>query len=105
MLTVIRPKDAYVGSTETVSLLQYRVEHRRGVARRGIDDLQHLGGRGLALQRLITLGSAFGKLALKIGDHLLKIGQGTPGGRAHLRSPLGVLPTRSYLHQLRLAQG
>ena len=34
-----------------VRLFQHRVEHRREVAGRGIDDLQHFGGRGLLLQR------------------------------------------------------
>ena len=37
-------------------LLQHRVEHRREVAGRAIDDLQYLGGRGLLLQRLARLG-------------------------------------------------
>ena len=37
-------------------LFEHRVEHRREVAGRGIDDLQHLGGRGLLLQRLARLG-------------------------------------------------
>ena len=31
------------------------VEHRREIAGRGVDDLQHLGGRGLLLQRLARL--------------------------------------------------
>ena len=44
------------GPAEAVRLLQYRVEHRREVAGRGVDDLQHLGGRGLLLQRLARLG-------------------------------------------------
>src|SRR5215467_13060415 len=36
-------------------LFQYRVEYRREVAGRGIDDLQYLRGRGLLLQRLARL--------------------------------------------------
>ena len=35
---------------------EHRVEHRREVAGRRIDDLQHLGRRGLLLQRLARLG-------------------------------------------------
>jgi hypothetical protein len=35
-----------------VCLLQYRVEYRREIAGRRIDDLQHLGGRGLLSERL-----------------------------------------------------
>ena len=37
-------------------LFQHRVEHRREIAGRGVDDLQHLGGRGLLLQCLARLG-------------------------------------------------
>src|SRR5215472_5891554 len=43
-------------ATEGMRLLQNRVEYRREIAGRGIDDLQHLGGRGLLLQRLARLG-------------------------------------------------
>ena len=38
-------------------LVQHCVEHRRQIAGRGIDDLQHLGGRGLLLQSLTRLGN------------------------------------------------
>jgi hypothetical protein len=51
------------------------------VAGRRVDDLQHLGGRGLPLQRLVTLGFALvtlgfalGKLTFEIGDPLIGIG-------------------------------
>jgi len=37
-------------------LFQHRIEDRREVAGRGIDDLQYLGGRGLLLQGLARLG-------------------------------------------------
>ena len=37
-------------------LFQHRVEHRREIARRGVDHLQHLGGRGLLFQCLALLG-------------------------------------------------
>ena len=37
-------------------LFQHRIEHRRQIAGRGIDHLQHLGGRGLLLQRLALFG-------------------------------------------------
>src|ERR1700724_255284 len=36
--------------------LQHRVEDRREIAGRGIDDLQYLGSRGLLLQGLARLG-------------------------------------------------
>jgi hypothetical protein len=59
---------------ETHRLFQHRLEHGREAARRGIDDLQHLGHCGLALQRLFALGSAFGKLTPQIGYELFGIG-------------------------------
>src|SRR6516164_2049870 len=43
-------------SAYRVCFFQYRVEHWGEVTWRGIDDLQHLGGRGLLLQRLARLG-------------------------------------------------
>ena len=46
---------AYRGRDAT-AVVQHRVEHRREVTGRGIDDLQHLGGRGLLLQGLARLG-------------------------------------------------
>jgi hypothetical protein len=36
--------------------------------------MQDLGGRGLLLQRLMTLGVALGKLLLEIRNELLGIG-------------------------------
>ena len=44
------------GFAQPHRLLQHRVEHRREVAGRGVDDLQYLGGRGLLLQGLARLG-------------------------------------------------
>jgi hypothetical protein len=41
---------------QCVRLFQYRFEDRLEVTGRGIDDLQHLGRRGLLLQRLAQLG-------------------------------------------------
>jgi hypothetical protein len=38
------------------SLFEHRIEDRREVAGRGIDDPKHLGGRNLLLQRLARLG-------------------------------------------------
>ena len=37
-------------------LIKDCIEHRREIAGRGIDDPQHIGGRGLLLQRLARLG-------------------------------------------------
>jgi len=44
------------GVTQPHRLFEHCVEHRREVAGQGIDDLQHLGGGGLLLQRLARLG-------------------------------------------------
>ena len=55
-------------------LFEHGVEHRGEVAGRGVDDLQDLGGRGLPLEPLVTLGLALGKLTSQIGYELLGIG-------------------------------
>jgi len=55
-------------------LLQYSLKHRGEITGRGIDDLQHLGGRGLLSERLVTLGFALGRLTSQIGYELLGIG-------------------------------
>src|SRR5215471_14378465 len=68
--------------------LQYRIEYRRQIARREVDDLQDLGHRRLAgelvvafgfplvqlPQRFVPLGSALRELALKLSNDLLRIG-------------------------------
>src|SRR5262249_8323812 len=56
MLTIDGHQRALGRAAEAVRLFQYRVEDRREVAARGVDDLQYLGGRGLLLQRLSSLG-------------------------------------------------
>jgi hypothetical protein len=45
-----------VDTTNALRFVEYCVKHRREVARRGINDLQYLGGRGLLLQGLARLG-------------------------------------------------
>jgi len=55
-------------------LCEHRVEHRSEVTGRGVDDAQDLGGRGLLLQRLVTLGFALGKFSLTLGKLTLQIG-------------------------------
>src|SRR5271155_5508425 len=56
LLTIICQQATGCGSAEGMRLLQYRVEDGRQVAGRAVDDLQHLGGCGLPLQRLARLG-------------------------------------------------
>jgi hypothetical protein len=43
------------------------VENRLQIEGRATDDLEHVAGRGLVFERLVALGSAFGKLPLQIG--------------------------------------
>jgi hypothetical protein len=73
-LAVERPNTRLIGIAQADRPLDHGVEHRREIAGRGIDDLQYLGGGGLLLERLVTLGSAFGKLSLQIGYELFAIG-------------------------------
>jgi len=44
-----------IGATESGGRLDQRVEHRLQIEGRAADDLQHVGGRGLLLQRLASL--------------------------------------------------
>ena len=55
-LAVVELQTAASGAAEAVRLFEDRVEHRREIAGRAVDDLQDLGGRGLLLQRLARLG-------------------------------------------------
>ena len=64
---VISHKCATSGPAEAVRLFEYRLEHQRQVTGRRIDNAEHLSGRGLPLQRLVTLGFALGKLSLTLG--------------------------------------
>jgi hypothetical protein len=70
-------------------LFEHRVEHGCQFVGRGVDDLQHLGSRGLLFERLVTLCGSFikldpalGKLALKISYDLIGIGERAIGRRA-----------------------
>src|SRR5215831_9976775 len=68
-------------------------EYRREVARRRVDDLDHLGHRRLSRERSVTVGGArlklsgaLGKLTPKISYDPLRIGQCAIRRRAHLRT-------------------
>ena len=56
-------------------VFQHRLEHRLKFPRRTGDDLQHLGGRGLLLQRLREISGAMAQLIQQPGvldrDHRL----------------------------------
>jgi len=55
-------------AAEAVCLLQDSVKHRRKIARRAVDDLKDLGGRGLLFERLARLGD---EPRILDGDHSL----------------------------------
>ena len=78
-------------AAQGVRLFEDRVEHRREVAGRGVDDLQNLGGGGLARERFVALGRARSKLALEVRDYLLWVIKRAVGSRAH---PWGPSPNR-----------
>jgi hypothetical protein len=55
-IAVDEPECATVGVAQPCRLFHDRIEHRREVAGRSIDDLQHFRGRGLLGDRLVALG-------------------------------------------------
>src|ERR1700730_5681531 len=59
MRPVAQEQRSVIAVAKAVRLFQYRVENRREVAGRGIDDLQDLGRGGLLLQGFVTLGGGF----------------------------------------------
>src|SRR6516225_6361294 len=56
LCTVVELQASVGDATKAVRLLQDRVEYRREIAGRRIDDLQHLGRRGLPLKCFALLG-------------------------------------------------
>ena len=81
VVAVVELQAAERDTAKTVGLLKHGLEHRRKIAGRGVDDAQHLGRRGFSGECLVTLRCALvqlsprlGKLALKIGHELLRIG-------------------------------
>src|SRR6478735_420022 len=61
---LIETHRAKVCATNARCVLQHTLEHRLQVARRAADDLQHLGGRCLLLQRLRKIA--------RLGLHLVE---------------------------------
>jgi hypothetical protein len=81
VLALDPPNVSVSGLAQAQCLFQDGIEYRREIAWGRIDDLQHLGGRGLLLQRfvalgrpLVQLGSALVELASEVGDDVLRIG-------------------------------
>src|SRR6516162_1611385 len=95
-LAIVAQKVTGRCAANTQRLFQDRFEHRGEVASRGVDDAEHLGGRGFSGKRLVALGGTLGKFAPKIGDRLFETSQSAVGRRAHFATSLAVLPDRSY---------
>jgi hypothetical protein len=55
VFAVVGPEGAHLGLAQPRRLFEHRFEHRGEVAGRSIDDLQHLGSRGLLLQGFASL--------------------------------------------------
>jgi hypothetical protein len=73
-VTIDEPKGSLHGTAESDRSLQHRVEHRREVAWRRIDDLQHLRGRGLLFKRFSKISLTLGEPTPQIDYQLLWIG-------------------------------
>ena len=91
-LAIVAQKVTGRCAANTQRLFQDRFEHRDGVARRGVDDAEHLGGRGFSGEGLVALGGTLGKFAPKIGDRLFETSQSAVGRRAHFATSLGCAP-------------
>ena len=83
-LAVIGRHEPESGLAEAHRLFEHRVEHRREIAGRGIDDLQHLGGRGLLLQRLVAFGGALGEQTAQLGIFAFEFADPVVNECAHL---------------------
>ena len=70
---VIGPKHPKSRFTQPHRLFEHRIEHRREITGRRIDDLQHLGGRGLSRQRFVALGRYRVELPPQLGYGLPEI--------------------------------
>jgi hypothetical protein len=109
-LSVVCLKAAVGNAAQCHGPIQHRLEYRSEIAGRGVDDLQHLGHRGLLSLTFVAFGGAFdqsalrfvtlcthlGELALKVSEGRLKIGRGAVGRRAHVRPRSAVLSVQSY---------
>ena len=74
IFAVIGDQCAMLDAAKGVRLFKNSVEHRGEIAGRRIGGLKHLCQGRLAGQRFVSLGCAFGKLTLQIGNELFAIG-------------------------------
>src|SRR6516165_102862 len=85
-LAIVSQQDAVFGTAEAVRFFQYRIEDRREIAGRGVDNLQEFGDGGLPRQSLVALGGAFLDLRLKFGDGPPQIGKRCLAFHSHSRA-------------------
>ena len=78
-----RPKDPIDAIAEAGGVFQHGIEHRREIARRGIDDLQYLGGRGLLVARFFEFGAAGVELSPQLGIGSFELGHPVVDRRNH----------------------
>ena len=72
---IVGTRTPEAGLAQPHRLFQHRVEHRGEIAGRGIDDPQHLGGRGLLVERLRQFGGAVVDLLFEFGVGCLQVGR------------------------------
>jgi hypothetical protein len=71
---VVGEENSNIRLAQAHRLFEHRIEHWREIARRGVDDLQHIGGRGLLCARFGEFGGAFGEAGFERGNSPAKIG-------------------------------
>jgi len=84
---IIGSKNAEGGPAQSQRLVEHRLEYRRQVAARLIDDLQHVRRRGLLLHGLIQLGSTLAELLPEFGNGPPKTGDRVVRHDAHSHTP------------------
>src|SRR6516165_5858597 len=84
-------------STQPHRPVEHRLEHRREVAGRRIDDLQYFRGCGLLLRELIALGKGLVETPLQLSVGTLKVEYFVIECRAHVLAPSRLAPDLKIL--------
>src|SRR5436190_12685138 len=74
ILALVDRKMAVSSAAKCVRLFQDSVEHRGEVAGGGVDDPQHLGGRGLLIERFGEFSFAIGECSFTVGKPASQLG-------------------------------
>jgi hypothetical protein len=107
MLSIRNGQGSMISAAQRVRLLQDRIEYRREISRRQVDDLQDLGGRGLPCPRIdefalerVAFSRPLIEFPVEIGDDPPRLVYCVVGHQA--RSRRSSYPSgRSYLDQVR----